>query len=164
MKHLFAFFLFLPVFSFAQQCKINKTKDPFSQAPKLSTGFLPLSVGALSIDADAKEIDFFIALNNFGESKCFDNSSTASIQFDDDRSKLNYRNTGTMNCEGLFHFTFKNSTTTPSALQRLATKKIKTITLTGSNKTTTVITPTEQQKQILSDMVTCMIKESKTLL
>lgn len=163
MKYSLSLFLLLPFFALAQNCSIKKSKDQFSQAPKLSTGFIELNTGSLSIDADSKEIDFFFAMKNLSESKCFDDASTVSVQFDSTRSKLNFRNTGTMNCEGLFHFTFKNAAVPPSALQRLATKKISSFTLTGTKDVKTVIMLTEAQKQQLMEMITCLLTEAKTL-
>jgi hypothetical protein len=164
MKALFSILFLLPVFAIAQNnCTIKKTKDQFSQEPKLSTGFLELNTGSLSVDADSREIDFFFAMKNLNESKCFDDASTVSVQFDESRSKLNFRNTGTMNCEGLFHFTFKNAAVPPSALQRLATKKVSSFTLTGSNDVKTIITLTDEQKDKLMQMVSCMITEAKSL-
>lgn len=163
MKYILSLLFLLPCFAMAQNCNIQKTKDQFSQEPKLSTGFLELNTGSLSVDADSREIDFFFALKNLTGSKCFDDQSTVSVQFDETRSKLTFRNTGTMNCEGLFHFTFKNAAVPPSALQRLATKKVTSFTLTGSNDAKTVVTLTEEQKQMLMDMVSCMVAEAKTL-
>src|SRR5687768_11882353 len=131
MKQLLACLLLLPAFSFAQDCNLKKTKDQFSQEPKLSTGFVPFSAISLSIDADSKEIDFLFSINNKSEEKCFDDASTISFVFDG-KQKANFRNTGTMNCQGLFHVTFKNVATTPSPLQRLSSKKITSIMLTGN--------------------------------
>jgi hypothetical protein len=68
-----------------------------------------------------------------------------------------------MNCEGLFHVTFKNLATTPSPLQKLSTKKVTAITLTGSNKSVTTITLGQAQQQELMDLINCIVKESKSL-
>lgn len=164
MKHILFILLLLPFLALGQNnCTIKKTKDQFSQEPKLSTGFLELNTGSLSMDADSRDIDFFFVMKNLNESKCFDDASSISVQFDESRSKLNFRNTGTMNCEGLFHFTFKNAAVPPSALQRLATKKVTSFTLTGSNDVKTVVTLTERQKDQLMQMVSCLLTEAKTL-
>ncbi len=69
-----------------------------------------------------------------------------------------------MNCEGLFHVTFKNLPTTPGNLQRLVTKKITAISLTGNNKSVTTLTLGSQQQQELMDMINCMVNESKALI
>ncbi len=163
MKCIVLIALLLPVFALAQDCKLKKTKDQFSQEPKYSTGFVPFSSTLLSIDADSKEIDFLFSIKNQSDAKCFDDASSISFVFEG-KQKANFRNSGTMNCEGLFHVTFKNLTTTPAPLQRLSTKKITAITLTGNNKTVTAITLGEQQQKELMEMVACMVKESKTLI
>jgi hypothetical protein len=163
MKQLLVCLLLIPAFSFAQDCNLKKTKDQFTQEPKLSTGFIPFSAVSLSIDADGKEIDFLFSINNKSEEKCFDDASTISFVFDG-KQKANFRNTGTMNCQGLFHVTFKNLATTPSPLQRLSSKKITSIMLTGNNNTVTTITLGETQQKELTDMISCLVKEAKTLI
>lgn len=163
MKYLLTILAVLPFFAFAQDCNIKKTKDQFSQEPKLTTGFVPFTSTALSIDADAKEIDFLFSIINKSEEKCFDDVSTISFVMEG-KQKANFRNTGTMNCEGLFHVTFKNLVTTPGPLQRLATKKITAIVLTGNNKSITTVTLGAQQQQELMEMIACMVKESKALI
>jgi hypothetical protein len=69
-----------------------------------------------------------------------------------------------MNCEGAFHFTFRNTTATPGNLERMTTKHIASIKLTGSNKTITDISFNEEQKQQLARMASCVVRESKTLI
>ena len=164
MKHIFLFLFTLPLFSAAQNCQIKKLKDQFSQEPKVSTGFVKFSSTSVSIDADAKEIDFFFSLVNNGDSKCFDDGSTITFVYEGGRLKSNFKNTGTMNCEGLFHVTFRNTASTPSALQRLATKKVITISLTGNNNTVTTITLGPEQQQQFMDMTACLVQEAKTLI
>jgi len=163
MKRFFFIIFLLPLLSFAQDCKLKKTKDQFSQEPKLSTGFVPFSATTLSIDADGKEIDFLFSITNKSDEKCFDDASTISFVFEG-KQKSSFRNTGTMNCEGLFHVTFKNLRTTPGNLQRLVAKKITAISLTGNNKSVTTITLGPQQQQELMDMITCVVNESKALI
>jgi hypothetical protein len=163
MKYLLTILAVLPFFAFAQDCNIKKTKDQFSQEPKFTTGFVPFTSTALSIDADAKEIDFLFSIINKSEEKCFDDASTISFVMEG-KQKANFRNTGTMNCEGLFHVTFKNLANTPGPLQRLASKKITAIVLTGNNKSITTVTLGAQQQNELMEMIACMVKESKTLI
>lgn len=163
IKQLLVCLLLIPAISFGQDCNLKKTKDQFSQEPKLSTGFVPFSAVSLSIDADSKEIDFLFSINNKSEEKCFDDASTISFVFDA-KQKANFRNTGTMNCQGLFHVTFKNLATTPGPLQRLASKKITSIMLTGNNKTVTTISLGEAQQKQLADMISCLVNEAKTLI
>src|SRR5687767_3710816 len=89
MKFLFPLLIALPFYTLAQDCPLKKTKDQFSQEPKLTTGFLPLSSAKLSMDADAKEIHFLFVLGNNGEMKCFEEASTLTIAFDSINTKAN---------------------------------------------------------------------------
>lgn len=168
MKHLFFLLALLPLFSHAQDCTIKKESDQFTQQPKLTTGFMPFGQGVqrylLSVDATKTDIDFFFALNNGTEGKCFNDASTATIFYEGSKLKAAYKNTGSMNCEGLFHFTFRNVATTPSALQRLATLKIANITLLDTNKKEIKLELTDAEKTLLMEKIACLIKESKTLL
>lgn len=163
MKQFFTLLFFIPFFSVAQDCKLKKFKDQFSQEPKLSTGFVLFSSLSLSIDADSKEIDFLFSIKNPSEEKCFDDASTMSFVYEG-KQKASFKNTGTMNCQGLFHVTFKNLATTPAPLQRLTTKKITAITLTGNNKSVTTITLGQAQQQELMELINCIVKESKSLI
>jgi hypothetical protein len=163
MKHIILIFIFTPLFSFAQNCKLISSKDKFSQAPKLSTGFLSLGQVRLTIDADSKEINFLFTLNNNGDLKCFDDASTATMLLEDGRTKINFKNSGTMNCEGFFQFTIRNTPTTVSGLQRLSTLKIKSIKFTH-NKQSMNFNLDEEQKQTLLDFSACMAKEAKNLI
>lgn len=162
MKFLFLILLFFSAPAFSQECQLLKEKDPITNEPKISTGFFNLQIAALSIDADSKNIDFFFTVDN--RSKCFDYSSTVVLHFEGGKLKITLRNSGTVNCEGYFHFTFRNSSGTPSQLLNLSTKKVVLITFNGTNKAVTTITPTPQQQQLLMDLTTCMISESKSLL
>ena len=167
MKKIIALFFFIPFFAFAQDtCKLKKETDPFTKQNRISTGFVPFIANgidlSISIDATATEIDFFIWIKN--ESKCFDDQSNAQVNYEGDKLKANFKNTGSMNCEGAFHFTFKNSVNTPSNLKRFTDKRITSIKITGNNKTVTDIVFNEEQKQKLLRMATCVVNESKALL
>lgn len=166
MKKLFFLLLLLPAFSFAQDCKLKKTVDPFTHETKLSTGFQLFNGNAqmvsISADANPKEIDFFIWIK--GEGRCFDTESTANLVFEGERTRANFRNSGSMNCDGAFHFIFKNTPTTPSWLNRLTTKKVATIKLTGAGGKEILITLNEEQKTLLQSMASCIATEAKTLL
>jgi len=168
MKHLFFALLLLPLFALSQDCKLKKEVDDFTHETKISTGFVPFSKGLeqvlLSIDADSKEVQFFFAFKNAGESKCFDDASAAVILFEGSKLKSNFKNSGSMNCEGLFHITFRNSASTTTALQNLATKKVSSIQLMGNRKKITNIILSEDEKLMLMNMAVCAIKESKTLI
>ena len=163
MKYLLTLLLTLPFFAFAQDCNLKKTKDQFSQEPKLTTGFVPFSNAKLSIDADSKEIDFLFSVSSASESKCFDDASTITFVYDG-KLKANFKNTGTMNCEGLFHITFKNLPTSPSPLQRLATKKITAISFTSNDKSVTTISLGVTQQQELMEMINCQVTEAKKII
>ncbi len=166
MKSFIIALTILPLATFAQNCKLTKTTDPFTHETKLSTGFIPFDNGnlnlSISIDATANDVDFFFWLTS--GTNCFDDQSTAQIIYDGERMKANFRNNGSMNCEGAFHLNFRNLATTPSALDRIATKKIKNIHLAGANKTIVDIALTEDQKQKLMELASCVIKEAKTLI
>ena len=80
------------------------------------------------------------------------------------KSKTSSRNGGTMNCEGLFQFVFRNTTSTTTLLQRLMTYKIASIIFTDSNKKETTLTVRPLEQTLIMKMATCLINESKTLL
>jgi hypothetical protein len=160
MKFLLLFLVFVPVALHAQECNIKKEKDQFSQQERLTTGFMQLTNSRLSVTADSKELDFFITV---APDKCFDDASTISIVFEDGRTKSNFRNSGSMNCEGLFHFTIRNTPTSNSHLQRLEVKKIKSMMLTNGKVATSILL-NETQQQLLQNAITCLSKEAKTLI
>lgn len=162
MKSLCLGLLFFSAKCFSQDCDLQKEKDPVTNEPKISTGFFDLQNTSLSIDADSKNIDFFFTLNNTG--KCFDYESSVQILFEGGRLKTTLKNSGTVNCEGYFHFSFRNVAGTPGMLTNLSTKKVISFKFSGTNKTETSITLTEEQQQKLMEITTCMINESKKLL
>jgi hypothetical protein len=168
MKQLIIVTLFvIPFFSSAQDsCQLKKSTDPFTHQTKISTGFVNFSLNgiplSISVDATSTDIDFFLWFT--GEQKCFDEGSNIQINFEGDRYKQNFKNTGSMNCEGAFHFTFKNVANTPPQLQRLADKKITSFHITGPNKAVTDVSFSADQKQQLSRMIACVVRDSKTLL
>ena len=166
MKLLLIALLF-PVFSFAQNCNFKKEVDPFTHVTKITTGFVPFTSlngtnFSLSVDATPTEIDLFFLITS--DQKCFDNESAAVLNYEGDRLKANFKNAGSMNCEGAFHISFRNVVTTPSNLERITIKKINSIRLTGNNNVVTELAMKPEAKQVLMDMVACIIKESKTLL
>ncbi|MDP9229356.1 MAG: hypothetical protein M3O67_01630 [Bacteroidota bacterium] len=168
MKSIFLTLFLFPLVALSQDCKLTKTKDDFTHEIKLSTGFIPFNSGIdkilLSVDVTSTEIDFFFAFTNSGESICFDNASTAIVNFEGTKSKSTFRNSGSMNCKGLFHITFRNTSSTPALLQRLSTQKIGSIGFTGNNKKATTIFLKDEQRQVLMNMAACIIKEGKTLI
>jgi hypothetical protein len=167
MKKIVAFFLLAPLFSAAQDslvapCKLIRETDPYTKETKLSTGFVNLSGGSVTIDADSKEIDVLFTIE--GVDKCFDNNSTAAIFFEGVKTKMSSRNGGTMNCEGLFHFVFKNTALPTTILQKMMTQKINHIVFIGNNKKESIVSirPAEQEK--LMALATCLVNEAKTLI
>jgi hypothetical protein len=168
MKNIFiAALFFLPFFVSAQDtCQLKKTTDPFTHQTKISTGFIPFTANgvqlSISVDATSTEIDFFLWFTK--DQKCFDEASTIQVNFEGDRYRLNLRNTGSMNCQGAFHFSFKNSPNTPPQLQRLLDKKVNSFHITGPNKTITDVNFSADQKAQLLRMASCVVRDSKTLL
>ena len=160
MKIFMLLFFLFPAMLFAQDCQLKKEKDQFTQQDRLTTGFIQLTNSKLSITADSKELDFFIAASN---DKCFDENSTLSVVFDDGHSKLNFRNSGSMNCQGLFHFTIRNTATPNFNLQRLAAKKVKALVLTNDKAVTSILLNADQQ-QALQTAADCMAKQAATLI
>jgi hypothetical protein len=155
----------LPLASVAQDtCGLKKSKDPFTNLTKLSTGFKNFNGNGvtLSISADATpaEIDFFLWVKDNG--KCFDPESTAQVVWEGERSRTTLRNSGSMNCEGAFHFSFKNTPNTASWLKKMVAKKLATIKLTNG-KNETLITLSEEQKLMFQNMAACIASEGKGL-
>ncbi|MEO6610896.1 MAG: hypothetical protein ABIT05_11150 [Chitinophagaceae bacterium] len=161
MKKFFVLVFFVPLFTAAQECKLTKEKDPYTKETKLSTGFIFLDGGSVTIDADSREIDVLFSIE--GADKCYDNNSMAAIFFEGTKTKMSSRNGGTMNCEGLFHFTFKNTASPSTILQRMMTLRVTHIVFTGNDKKETKVElgPTEQQA--LMTLATCLVNEAKTL-
>jgi hypothetical protein len=168
MKKLLLLASALPLFAVAQDCKLKKTVDPYTKETKLSTGFVPITMGSsgvsLSVDVNAKEINFLFFFPNAGESKCFDESSSAIAIYEGERIRTNFKNTGAMNCEGYFQMSFRNVPVTPSALDKLTTKKLSTIRFIGNKKDTTSVVLNDEQKLKLMSLVSCAVKESKSLI
>ena len=167
MKFIIALFFLVPFSIHAQDsCQLKKETDPFTHQARISTGFVPFTVNgiqlAVSIDATNTEVDFFFWIKKDG--KCFDDASMVQVNYDGERLKASYKNTGSMNCEGAFHFTFRNTPNTPSNLERLTSRKIASMKFNGPNKDVTDLVFMEEQKQKLMRMAACEVRESKTLL
>ncbi len=166
MKYILLILLFSTGIIHAQEpvanCKLTRETDPYTKLTKLSTGFIPLDGGSVTFDADAKEVDVLFTIE--GADKCFDNNSTAYLFFEGSKSKSSMRNGGSMNCEGLFHFIFKNAAGTTSLLQKMSTQKITHIIFTGNNKKETTVNVPENDRQALMAMAACLVAEAKTLI
>ena len=146
MKHLLAVLLLSPFFNLAQDCKLKKGTDDITSKPTLSTGFVDFGDFSLSMDAGSKEIDFFFLVKK--GSKCYDENSEVTITFEGrNPQKTPYKNTGSMNCDGVIHVIFKNLSFTTSQLTKLGTKKPASIAFTDNNSKviTVVFTPEQQQ-------------------
>ena len=159
---LIAFIFLLPGYAWSQGCVIQKEKDAYTKEVKLSTGFIELKNATLSIQADSREIDFLFVIT--GKEKCFSDASTASIFFEGTKVKANIRNSGSMNCDGIFHFNFKNQAAIASLLQRLSTQNVTGILFTGNDKKETQVTIPVDQQQLLMHFISCLLEEAKSLL
>lgn len=159
---LLAVVMLAPLFCFSQECIIQRETDPYTKEIKLSTGFIQLKNATLSIQADKKEIDFFFIIS--GEDKCFTDAASASVFFEGSKVKISIRNTGSMNCDGFFHFVFKNQALVPSSLQRLASQKVTRILFTGNEKKETQITLTADQQFLWMHSASCLLEEARKLL
>lgn len=155
-----ALMFLLPLHSGAQDCKLIRDTDPYTREVRLSSGFIVLTGAQLSIESDSKEIDYFITI----PSKCFDDASTVWIFFAGNRVKTTYRNAGSRNCDGYFHFKYRNGATTNSVMQRLSTMKVEKMVFTGTDKKEVEVLFDEQEQLALMQATACMIAESKTLI
>jgi hypothetical protein len=164
MKFLAFFVLAMPIFLQAQEqdCKLKKSTDPYTKEVKLSTGLIQLDGASLSIHADSKEIDFLFTMD--AKEKCFNDGSTAVVLYEGkSKLKANFRNAGTMNCDGFFHIIFKNMASTNTLLQRLITQKIVSIQMTDTSKGLITLTLTPEQQQLIMTHADCLVKEAKKL-
>jgi len=161
MKYLFTVLLLSPLFVWAQDCKLKKGIDDMTSRPTLSTGFISFDDFNLSMDAGSKEIDFFFVVKV--GSKCFDENSVVTAIFEGRNQKAEYKNTGSMNCDGTVHVIFRNLSFTLSSLTKLATKKTVSLAFTDTNGKVNTVTLSPAQQQLLMDNAACIAKEAKTL-
>jgi len=162
MKFLIALAFFFPTFLSAQDCNLKKGKDNFNNKGKLTSGFVTFQDVSLSTDADAYEIDLFFVIK-FPAEKCFDENSDATILFEGGKLTAEYANNGPTNCKGIFHMIFKNSAYTPSALQKLCTKKVISIKFKDSNEKLIILNFNPEQQALFMKMANCIATEAKTL-
>jgi len=160
MKYCTLIFILFPFALHSQDCNLKSSKDPYTREIKISTGLIPLNSGQFSIEASKSQIDFMFVI----EGKCFDDASTAAVFFEGTRSKTNLKNSGTMNCDGLFHFTFRNTDPAQSSLINLGSKKITSIRFKDNTNKETGISFTAEQQQLFEDLTNCIISGSKKLL
>jgi hypothetical protein len=145
----------------AQDCNVNREKDLFTKETRLSSGFIDLSGASVTIDADKKELDI---LFSFKTNRCFDDGCTATIYFAGTKSKLLLRNAGTMNCEGLYHFIFRNAATVNYQLKKIATAKVSHIVFTDRDQKLVPVNLDEQMQLKFMQAVDCVTKEAVKLL
>jgi len=167
MKYLLLLAFLSPLFLHAQDstrkdCRLKPEIDPYTKEKKFATGFVDLEGASVSIDATKAEVDILFSVK--GVDKCFTDASTAAIFFVGTKAKQTQRNSGSMNCEGLFHFTFRNTTLPHFLLRKMGTMKIEKIVFTGNDKKETIVTLDADQQQILMDLAACIAQEGPTLL
>ncbi len=165
MKTIFLSLFLLPALLFAQECKIKKETDGFTRQPKMSTGFMKLNsttgIVSLNMVADAKEVRLLFSL---GEGVCLNEAATAAFSFDGTRTKSTQHNTTGMNCDGIFTIIFRNGTSTPMVLNKLATQKLTSIIIVVDPKQKTEIVLKDNEKQVLMEKAACLVKEAKGLI
>lgn len=164
MKLIILFITLISLTAAAQDCTLKNEKDRFNQDPRLTTGFVSLGAGndkfLLSISADKREVDYFFALDN--STMCFDDYSRVMITFDN-KSRGNYKNGGTTNCRGYFHFIFPNQERLNPSLSYLSQKKIATIQFSDreNNKKILTLRPEDQEKIV--QLSNCVMAELEKL-
>jgi hypothetical protein len=164
MKAILFLLFLLPVFSFAQDsCKLKKDRDPYTKEVRISTGFIQMGDHKVTIDATAKEIDIFFTLGSSKDGICFDDKSVLNATYAGGKIKTTLRSSSTMNCEGYFHITFRNSPSPNFNLQKLMNQKIGTLAFVNG-KTITTVTVDEATQVIFQKAVTCLVNEAKTLI
>jgi len=159
---LIAFLLcLLPYIVSAQDsCILKNEKDRFNQDPRLTTGFITLGAGddkfLLSISADKKEVDYFFALDN--STMCFNDYSRV-IAIYDNKQKGNFKNGGTTNCKGYFHFIFPNQVNLNGNLTNLSQKKITTLQFTDTGNNKKIITIRPEDQETIKKLTACVIDQ-----
>lgn len=166
MKKLLAIIFLLPLFSIAQDCDLKDEKDQYNQDPRLTTGFKEFVKGPeefiFSVTADKTDVDLFFSLSK-SNGICFDDYSRATIVFEGGKQRASFRNGGTTNCKGNFHFVFKNQESLPANLTNLTLKKIQSIQLTGNNEKKVELKPSSEEQELLRQMISCVVNELENL-
>ena len=164
MKSVLLFFILFPLISSAQECDLRNEKDRFNQDPRLTTGFKKLGAGSntflLSISADKKEIDFFFSIEN--SATCFNDISRALVTFDN-KQRGTYRNGGTTNCRGYFHFIFPNQEKLNQNLINISEKKVVTIQFTDSKNNKEILTLRPEDQDEVMKLTACVLAELEKL-
>lgn len=161
MKLLLFLFCLAPHFINAQDsCILKNEKDRYNQDPKLTTGFISLGAGndkfLLSISADKREVDYFFALDN--STMCFNDYSRVMVTYDN-KQKGNFKNGGTTNCKGYFHFIFPNQQNLNANLINLSQKKIVSIQFTDTGNNKKIITLRPEDQETIKKLTACVIDQ-----
>ena len=160
MKLIAFLSVLVPFLASSQECKVLRETDPYTKEVKVSTGFIALQNASLTIDADSKELDFFFTIPD----KCFEDESTVFIFFEGTRTRTTYRNAGSMNCDGYFHFKYKNTASPNFVLKKLATIKVSQFVFIGRDKKEVTVALVPEQQEAVMKAADCMIKEANALL
>ncbi len=164
MKHLLFLLILVPCIINGQDCTLKNEKDRFNQDPRLTTGFVSLGAGndkfKLSISADKKEVDYFFALDN--SPMCFNDISRVMVTFVS-KQKGNYKNGGTTNCKGYFHFIFPNQQNLNPNLTNLSQKKIATIQFTDTDNKKKILTLRPEDQDTIMKLTVCVLNELEKL-
>jgi len=164
MKQLALLFLLFPFLANAQDCSLKNERDRFNQDPKLTTGFVSLGAGndkfLLSVSADKKEVDYFFVLD--GSAMCFNDVSRVLVTFET-KQKGNFKNGGTTNCKGYFHFIFPNQQNLNANLTNLSLKKIATIQFTDTGNNKKIITLRPEDQETIMKLTACVLAELEKL-
>jgi hypothetical protein len=164
MMRLALIFLLTPVFAASQDCNLRNEKDRFNQDPRLTTGFISLGAGSdkfmLSVSADKKEVDYFFALDN--STMCFNDMSRAMVTFDN-KQRGNFKNSGTTNCKGYFHFIFPNQENLNGNLLNLSQKKIASILFTDQSNAKKILTLRPEDQEQIIKLTNCVLAELEKL-
>lgn len=158
MKYLIIIAMTLPFLAGAQagDCKLVRDTDSYTKQTRLSTGFIKMTGAQLNIESDGKEIDLFFIVAD----KCFADGSNVYVYFEGIKARMFYRNTGSMNCDGYVHIKFPNRATPNTTLKRFATNKVNQIIFVASDKKEKVITLTDEEKDQLQQLASCLIEEA----
>lgn len=159
---LFSFLLCLIPYIISAQdsCILKDEKDRFNQDPRLTTGFISMGAGddkfLLSISADKREVDYFFALDN--SAMCFNDVSRVMVTYDS-KQKGSFKNGGTTNCKGYFHFIFPNQQNLNANLTNLSLKKIASIQFTDTGNNKKVITLRPEDQEAIRRLTACVIDQ-----
>lgn len=164
MRAILTAVFLLPLFVFAQDCNLIKDADTFTGRNKLSTGFKDFSNFRLSIDASGKDIDYFFVFSH-SKLKCLNEEHNITFVWEGGKQRNEFRNGGQMNCQGIYHLILRNSSTIPSGLQKLSTKKVQSIIIADQeDKILATIELDGEEQTRLMNLSACMAKDVRTVL